>query len=228
MKMKIFLYILLSATLICQCSTTQKLTKNSDKNEDTPILQGFVFINISNIYYHGGALGIYDKNGDTLIYVKNKNIKLDRNVYETIEEDYLYKKNVKVESFDPEYGLFILRCYGIKNNYYEVGINDTIGLISTQLSNDYIEFKDVKKYIMDSHPIPTSTNPLRINPEENSEITKDFEQWTFIPIEINGDWLKVKDNKECYKGATPSEKDIIGWVRWQKDGVFILKVAHVC
>jgi hypothetical protein len=34
--------------------------------------------------------------------------------------------------------------------------------------------------------------------------------------------------KDCYSGEAPSEKDIVGWVRWKKDGVIILDIRHAC
>ena len=40
--------------------------------------------------------------------------------------------------------------------------------------------------------------------------------------------LKIIDDKDCYSGDAPSSVDIKGWVRWRKDGKFILKVAHTC
>jgi hypothetical protein len=45
---------------------------------------------------------------------------------------------------------------------------------------------------------------------------------------LNGDWLKVRDNKDCYAGIAPSEKDIYGWIRWRNGDGLILKVAHSC
>lgn len=214
--------------MLSQCGTTQRFTNEFNKEGEGTELQGFVFVNISKIYHHNGKVTIISKEKDTIVHVENKMTFIQGRAYETIDEEYLYRKSINVESFNPEYGLFILRCYGSTNDFYKVEINDEIGLINKYTFEDLIEFKDLERYVMETSPIPTQHNPVRINPNEDSDSVVDFERWTFIPVEISGDWLKVRDNKDCYKGVSPSEKDIFGWIRWRKDKNFILKVAHVC
>jgi hypothetical protein len=212
--MKKHLFILSILSVLSQCGTIQRPTHEKATEE----LEGFVFIDISKIYHHHGVVTIINEGGDTLVHVKDKMIAIQGSDYETIEEEHLYKKNLNVESFHPEYGLFILRCYGSVGENYKVKINDVIGLINKDLSREFIEFKDLEKYVMETNPIPDQNNPVRIKPDENSEIVSDFEEWTFIPVEISGDWLKVRDNKDCYKGIAPSEKDIMVGLGGEKMG----------
>ncbi len=222
--MKKLLFILSIISVTSQCGTIPRPIHEGASEE----LEGFVFIDISKIYHHHGEVTILNEEGDVLIHAKNKMIAVQGKNYETIEEEHLYKKYINVESFHPEYGLFILRCYGSVGENYKVKINDVFGLINKALSHEFIEFKDLEKYVMETIPIPDKNNPIRIKPDDNSEIVRDFEEWTFIPVGISGDWLKVRDNKDCYKVITPSERDINGWIRWKRNGVFILKVAYVC
>jgi hypothetical protein len=222
---KIALPIIILAILY-QCSVSQGNSANTKPKEVTNKLQGFVFIEISKIYQHQGKVTVFSKDKDTILYIENKNIHIKKSVYEIVEEEYLYKKSINIELLNPEYGLFILKCFGTSGDFYKVEINGQIGLIIND--KDYVEFKDFNKYIMDTYPIPTEFNPIRIEPNENSKLIQDFDKWTFLPIEIKGDWLKVIDNKKCYKGVAPSPNDIKGWIRWKKNGEFILKVAHTC
>lgn len=212
-------------SVLYQCSVIQGNSANS-KPEIRNKLQGFVFVAISRIYQHQGEIIIFSETKDTLLYIVNRKIHIKGSVYEIVEEEYLYKKNINIESFNPEYGLFILKCFGTSGSYYKVEINGQVGLIMND--QDYVEFKDFNKYIMEAYPIPSEYNPIRIGPDENSQVIQDFDKWTFVPVEIKGDWLRVIDNKKCYKGVAPSPNDITGWIRWRKNGEFILKVAHTC
>jgi hypothetical protein len=223
-----FILITLTFSLLNFCSTNQVQSKLTLNNKSENKLIGFVYIKISNIYYQNGMVVLVDTKQDTILSIENKSLSIDGKNYKIIDEEYLYKKNINVKAFDAEYGIFVLECYGLIDGFYQVKINDQIGLINNDNFKEYIEFKDFEKYIMDTRPIPTQKNPLRIKPNETSEIIEEFNKWAFIPVEVNGDWVKVKDDKDCYPGVAPSPTDITGWIRWRKDGEFILKVAYTC
>lgn len=214
--------------ILSMCCSHQALTLSSQdmKLENSQI--GFVFINLSRINYHGGAVSILDIDKDTLLYLKNQIISINGTKYKIYEEEYLYKKLLNAVIFEPEYGLFIFKCYEITNKYYKVELNGKIALISNRPMNKCIQFKNFEQYIMDAYPIPSQQNPLRTNPDESEGIVDGFEKWSYLPVKIDGDWVKIVDDKDCYSGEAPSSVDIVGWIRWRKDGKFILKVAHTC
>jgi len=221
--MKTVLFIITFLSISFRIYSQQQLVEN-EKGE----LKGFVFVDISKAYHSSGHISILDLKKDTILTIENKSVSINGKNYETIEEEYLYRKLFDIEVLEAEYGFFILKCYGETDGFYKVGINSSIGLVPNNATNSLTVFKDLEKYIMETHPIPTKQNPLRQKPNENSEIVKAFEKWTYLSVEIVGDWLKVTDNKDCYSGASPSTVDIVGWIRWRKDGKFILKVAHSC
>ncbi len=172
--------------------------------------RGFVFINIRDIYYSGrGKVEILNQNGETLISIQDTTISVNGKLYGTINEDYLLKKLIHVYLFEPEYSFFVLRCYGIKDDYFEIELDDTIGLINRNLSPMLVEFKDFRTYLMENYPIPTALNPVMSKPDESSIILEGYDNWTYLPLEIEGDWVKVRDDKDCYPGVGPSEMDII-------------------
>ena len=219
----LILAVLLIAFFNGKCRTEQ--TKSSDVYRNTDLL-GFVFINIGNIYHNGGETVLFDIKRDTVAYFRNTKLLAEGREYEIIEEEHLYKKPNYAEVFNPEYGLFILRCYGKEDGFYHVKFNNESSLIQINSSN--VKFKNLEQYVLETSPIPTKENPIRSERNESSNIVSNYSDYTYLPIEINGDWLKVKDDKDCYIGAFPSKIDITGWVRWRRDGEFILKVAHTC
>ncbi len=226
--MKNVMFIGLVFIILNVCCSHRALTSSSqdEKLENSPV--GFVFIDISRINNQERAISILGQNRDTILHLQNQIISINGIEYKVYEEEHLYKKLVNAEVFEPEYGLFILKCYEITDKFYKVELNEKITLVSNSLINKSIQFKGLEQYIMESYPVPTQQNPLRTNPDESAGVVDNFDKWTYLPIEIDGDWIKIIDDKDCYSGEAPSQVDIKGWIRWRKDGKFILKVAHTC
>jgi len=192
--------------------------------------EGFLFINISSIYYQERKLAILNAEHDTITFFNSTKVRIGDNEYDIINQEHLYKEKVIVKSFDPEYGLFILDCKdSSKPDFYEIIINREKGFISKRGNNkDILNFKTPEQYVLEGYPNPTNENPLRLNPSDDAEIVPGFLEHTYVSIEINGDWLKVRDDKDCYPGEEPSKKDIIGWVRWRKNGKIVIDIRHLC
>lgn len=229
--MKMFLVsvvvgLLLTSDLLTSESSSGVNAGNDRLDGNLPY--GYIFINTSEIYFRGGEFWIQNDDGDTLLHIKDKSITLGNQTFDLIEEDYLYRSMIDVRSFDPEYGLFVLEVVAFNKGLYEVVINGKSEFIDSSLFGDLVSFKVLAQYVVENYPIPTSQNPLRFEPSNSSDKIPNFENLTFVPIEIVGEWLKVKDDKECYKGSIPSKDDIEGWIRWKEDGEFILKVAYSC
>ncbi|WP_431167671.1 hypothetical protein [Tenacibaculum halocynthiae] len=240
--MKYFLLLVLTMFFSCKNAVVNKNKKTEKevsvktsttelykkKESELKIKEGFLFVDIKKIYFYGGKIALLNDKKDTLIYFKDTKAVFKNEEYDIIEDEVSYNDNIKVKSFDPEYGLFILKCFGLKDGFYEIQINDKKGYINKEDHRNFLKFKGIEKFILDSYPVPNKENPIRLNPNETAEIIKNFDNFSYISVEIKGDWLKVKDDKECYPGEEPSKKDIIGWVRWRKEGKIILKFAHSC
>lgn len=203
---------------------TLKPKSGTEENE-----VGFLFINISRIYSREITFALLNKEKDTLISFMNEKTYFENNVYETMDEDGFYKRKLDVTALDPEYGLFILKSFGLNNDgYYAVEVNKDTAYVHKEDHKDVLEFKSPEKYVMGGYPHPTKENPLRMSPEDSAKIISGFEKNTYIPIKIEGDWLKVKDNKVCFPGPDPLKEVLIGWIRWRKDGEVILDVRYLC
>lgn len=195
--------------------------------------KGFLFIDIKDIYYQGTELAILGKEQDTIAFFKGNNVYIEGNEYDIIEEEHLYEERIKGKSFDPEYGLFILETKGLNSDgYYIVKLNEVIGYINKDRYAHVLEFKSFDRYVFDGFYYLDNTDfILRVYPHSDStEITYDnYKKYFYKPVSIEGDWLKLKDDKDCPLGEFEiSENDIEGWLQWRRNGEIIVDFAYKC
>ena len=112
--------------------------------------------------------------------------------------------------------------------FYEVLINNEKYFINGKKYKDLILFKTEEQFVLDAYPNLTEKTPLRATPNDSAEIIKGYAELSYVSVEIKGDWLKIKDDKDCYSGPFPSKTDIIGWVKWRENGRIILDIRHRC
>ncbi len=212
-------------------SVDKTIDKTSETSKEEPLQsnnEGYLFVEISKIYNSEGEFTVMKDNGNPMFYFKGKNIFIADNEYDIINDEHAYKKLINVEAYFPENDLFILKANKTENSSYEVTINDGKGKVDGEKYSAIIKFKTQQEYVLEGYPNPTKDNPLRVSPNDSSDIVSGYEDHTYISVEIEGDWLKVKDDKECYSGEEPSKDDIIGWIRWKKDGKVIIDIRHIC
>ena len=190
-------------------------------------LKGYLFVNVWRVY-RGGAFEVLSAQKDTLFSFKNQRAFYQGRSYKMMDEDGKYKWLIEVELLDPEYGFFIMKVKDVRNGYYEVEFNDQIALIDSVKHKQILEFKSPVEFVMDGYSHGDENNPIRIAPQDDAAILEDYDNFSFLPVEVDGDWLKVKDSKDCYPGLGPSKEDLTGWIRWRKDGKVILDVRHSC
>jgi len=131
----------------------------------------------------------------------------------------------KILAYYDDYFIFHFRAkQSIQPNYFEVKIGSVYKLIEKSNTMEIISQED---YILKYYCSASKQNPLKISPNEKSKsITINFEDVGFVCLEIKGDWVKVKCNKDCE--GCPNGKNIIGWIRWRKDRKVILKQYYNC
>jgi len=198
---------------------SRQLNKSSSNNG----VYGFAYIKLNEIYFRGGEIRIF-KGSEEFIRILNKHFIINGVGFEIKEE--LSPDLIKCESFDPEYGIFIVRVLSEKNDKLTVEINGSECLISSEYYN-YIELKTDEEHILQSYPVLGSNTPLREQPNDTAQTVQYFEEYSYVPIRIDGDWLYVRDDKDCPLRDSQS-KVIEGWVRWRKDGKIIIRVAQLC
>ena len=205
----------------------QTLSNNKDNTKETEA--GFLFVDISGIYSWGTTFALLDKEKDTLISFMDKKTYFENNVYETMDEDGRYKRKLKMVALDPEYGLFILKSFGLDDDgYYAVEVNKDTAYVHKEDHKDLLEFKSPEKYAYDGYYyfFYDTNAQLRAYPHEDSlELTtKDYRRHWYRPVKVKGDWFKLKDAKDCLVGdeTRRAEKTVTGWLRWRKDGQIIV------
>mgnify|MGYP006424802109 CR=1 FL=1 len=190
--------------------------------------EGFLFVSIRKICYDNKELVILNDKKSPIYRFEGRVITINKKKYDIIEEDYLYRDSIDVVSYDPEYSLFILKADKLSNGNYKVYINNTTGIIDGEKYKEVLKFKTPEQYVLDSYPGPTKENPVRANPSENSEPIPNYESYVYESVEIKGDWLKVKNDDDCYFEEKHSKMDISGWIRWRKNGKIILDIKLLC
>lgn len=90
-----------------------------------------------------------------------------------------------------------------------------------------MKFETWEKYILQVFAVgfDTKENPLLTSPQ--SEIKKSVEpNTTFFPVEVKGEWLKVKWDKSTETRKENNKQDT-GWLRWKKDGKLFIELFNM-
>lgn len=153
---------------------------------------------------------------------------------------------IKVYSFffKPDYGIMHFICLNENANSYKIltGFSD----IKYLPKKDNYEYVTWQNYILQSYGVRRSTDeshtqttkqPLKTNPTENSKnlnIPNKYEM--FCPLEIKGDYLKVKydcfyniennpnEGEPCNKYIDKCENPVTGWIKWKKRNKLLIDI----
>lgn len=142
--------------------------------------------------------------------------------------------NICSKYHEPEYGLLHFVCLEERSDYFKIYINNRD---VKYIPNDKkVYFLTWEEYIQSTIGIrrkrgETKNNPLRMTPSESSsiiEIPKGHE--LLCPVEIKGDWIKVKydcfygssgyleyEGQPCKQYIDNCEEELVGWVKWKEN-----------
>jgi hypothetical protein len=108
--------------------------------------------------------------------------------------------------------------------FFQVKVGNSVKLIEKTKS---MEFLTQEEYILKFYCTASKENPLKTSPNINSKnVNMDYDNTSFVCVEIKGDWVKVQCNKECE--GCPNNKKITGWIRWKSRDRIILKQHYAC
>ena len=122
------------------------------------IPDGFVYVKISELARANGVVEFLKNGKDTVFAIDGSYISFQGEKYHIINDEYKYKSLISIDTFSPEYDLFIMKCYGKKGDSYVVEIDKKKAYV--KLDSDFIVFKDMETYMLDTFPISTVNNPL--------------------------------------------------------------------
>lgn len=125
-------------------------------------------------------------------------------------------------AFHPDYFSLALRCVGEDKSRFEVIVNEETGLKKFVRKTDKtLKFETFENHILKTFSIDfnRTENPLRKIPEGEIKVVDLPKEVTFHPVEIKGEWLKVRwDN-------TKKDTDF-GWVRWKENDKILIKLFY--
>ncbi|MGX7688179.1 hypothetical protein ACWA1C_13530 [Flectobacillus roseus] len=146
--------------------------------------------------------------------------------------------------YKPDYGIMHFICVAQTAKAYKVLVNNS-QLKYLPKINSY-EFKTWDQYILESFGIrrltsytdePTPKLLLRQDPNDNAKtLTIPNELEMFCPIEVKGDWVKVKydcfyneDNNPhegmpCQTYIDKCKNPLTGWLKWRQDNKLLIDI----
>jgi hypothetical protein len=185
---------------------------------------GYALINIDRIYHEGGKIVIYH-NDSFDITIENRLFKFMSRSYDIKEE--LSSDLIQCEAFAPEYGIFVVEVASEVENGYNVIIDEFHYFIEKKY-DQYIKLYSQEEYVLNGYPVLSRNTPLRVAPSDTSSLViDDYDEYSYLSIKVEGDWLFVNDDKDCPL-RDAGDNVIAGWVRWRKNGELLIQVALLC
>ncbi len=128
-------------------------------------------------------------------------------------------------SFHPDNFLLALKCIGEHDAVYEVIVNEETGLKKfIKKSDPAFALESLEEHIVKAFAvsIDDESNPIRNTPSRTGKLINGTKEATLHPIQIEGDWLKVR-----WDSPTESQSTInYGWVKWRSDNVIIIEIFY--
>jgi len=134
-------------------------------------------------------------------------------------------ENFNPFAFHPDYFVLALKCVGEDENRYEVIVDEETGLKKFVRKDDTIlKFETWEKHILKTFAVDFNReqNPLREAPEGQVKTAVLPKEATFHPVEINGEWLKVRWDSSKKAGKNGK----FGWVKWREDNKILVELFY--
>ena len=151
--------------------------------------------------------------------------------YDEDANNQLDPKKVGFEpfSFHADYFVLALRCLRKDARRFEVVVNETTRLTKFIRRHDNnFSFQTWQEHILALFAVgfDPSNNPLRRGPGNHIRtIRLPFNDVTFHPVQIRGDWLKVKWNVS-EESASKVRKVGYGWVKWKQNSQLLVELFY--
>ncbi|MBX3244961.1 MAG: hypothetical protein KF685_10930 [Acidobacteria bacterium] len=232
MKTLLFLLLLSVSAIFIGCSTgtndkrvsedvqpvasSKQAVSDADANKDL-IGDSKGVIVLSDKYSKDDFIRIYNEDGslwhEFTYYYDDSDGKFE---YE--------KEDFAPFSFHPDYFGLALKCVGEDAERYEVVVNEDTGLRKFLKKNDpTIKLESWEKHLLELFAVDFNKqeNPAREEPDGRIIDLNFPKDVTFHPVEIKGDWMKVRFvdlEKKHMKFA---------WIKWNENGKFLLEVFYM-
>jgi hypothetical protein len=189
-------------TVLSSC--TQNITNGDSRNgnENNPNIKENTTDKLDSINvvslkedYSNGIIDIYNSNGQ---------------IWKSFElTDSFMSKQIIPYALKAEDRILVFRCVGRKDGIYAIIVDENKKIIKYIKDKiPYFTYDKWQTHIFKvfSVDFDNKINPLKKEPLMNSVILPRDEEQFYHPVEIKGNWLKVKDDDEKS-----------GWIKWVDD-----------
>lgn len=135
-------------------------------------------------------------------------------------------KDFEPFAFHQDYFVLALKCVGADAERYEVVVDEEIGLKKFVKKDDpNFKLETWEEHILKVFAIDFNkqSNPLREKPNGKIKLIDVLEDATFKPVEMKGDWLKVRWNGS----EDNANKAQFGWVKWKENDVILIELFYI-
>jgi hypothetical protein len=149
--------------------------------------------------------------------------------YEDKDGKFEYENSeFRVFAFHPDYHVLALKLVSEDSNRYQVIVNEETGLIKYVKKTDKnLKFETLEEYVLSMFAVGFNEkeNPIIESPKGKTKktITYKKDNVFFFPIEIKGEWLKIKwdikDNPNKYVSD-------FGWIRWRNKDKLLIELFN--
>ena len=155
---------------------------------------------------------------------ENKLDNKDSYTFDDIKRLYNWNDDFKPYAFHIDNSLLMFICTGVNDDKYKVVVNKETGLEKYIKKENFWILRDWQDHIIHSVvsiDFEIKSNPIRSNPNDEATIIKVSANIDPViePIEINGDWLKIR--------YWQNEREMIGWIKWKICNQIILKLFYL-
>ena len=187
------------------------------------------------------ALESYSKDTGTRIEILN----LDGSVYCTIrleEEAVTFEggEGISVENtqrlleeyqfnprlFYPEYELMEFVVLNISDDHYYISIDSGSNEKMVRKDKGHFIYNSWEDYIQTKYlSFDPEENPIRVAPNDSSEIVYPYNDYFFKAIEVQGNWIKIECNDDC---KICDKGKLAGWIKWRDGKKLLVSTGSVC
>jgi len=171
---------------------------------------------------------IYNQDGS--IWMKfdydfeNKLQNKENYTFEDIKKLYKWNDEFNPYAFHIEYSLLMFKCTGEDKDKFKVVVNERTGLEKYIRKDKFWILRDWQDHLIHSVAsidFDIKTNPIKTSPDDEKEHVKvgaDIDP-VIQPIEIIGDWLKIKYWENDIEKA--------GWIKWKINNQIIVTLYYL-
>jgi len=228
----LLIFFMMVSILFLSCNEGSKSSINQISSEKTKSIYDELQIKdtidntigllvLSSEFSEDSAITFY--NLDNSVWKKFKHCWTCYDLNQDISSDFDFY------AFAPDYFLLVVRVTNVDNKYFYVIVNERGNLIKkVSKNNKNLIFENWQEHLFKSVTavdFDINENPLLKEPDEKAaKIEINYEKYVFIPIELKGDWLKVRWLENGEEGG----EEGYGWIKWKDKNKLMVELNYLC